>query len=139
MSLTLSFRVDGNPLSQNRAWRIVTIRGRGTLAKTKESKVWQLAIAGASAAALEPLSRWDGKVRVDMDVHFDSMRPDLDGPVKLALDALQGVKPPKSLLREGGCIVNDRQVQELRVRRFTDKIEPRLEVRVHFLDEEGVR
>jgi hypothetical protein len=35
--------------------------------------------------------------------------------------------------------VNDRQVRELRVRRFIDRVEPRLEARVHFLDEEGGR
>jgi Holliday junction resolvase RusA-like endonuclease len=136
---TLSFAVPGNPLSVNRAWRIVAIRGHGTLTLTKEARVFKAAVAAAASAALGVLPKWDGPTRVDLVVVYDSRRPDLDGPIKLALDALQGFKLKGAADRTGGCIVNDRQITDLRVRRELDRANPRLEVAVHFLDEDGTR
>lgn len=134
---SFAFEVAGNPLSQNRAWRVITIRGRGSLGKTTEAREYQQTIA-AAAVAICP-ARWDGGVRVDLALHFDSMRPDLDGPIKLILDALQGVKPKGGSERIGGCLVNDRQVRELRVVRHLDRKQPRTVVAVHLLDEEAAR
>lgn len=129
---TLRFTVPGSPLSQNRAWKIVTIRGHGTLALTSEGKAYKELVAVHAANACQLMPRWDrtALVFVELDFHFDSRRPDADGPLKLTLDALQGVMVSKLRLRVDGCLENDRQVQGFRVWKHLDPVKPRVEVNV---------
>lgn len=118
---------------------MIKLGRHASLKLTDEAKEFKASVAQAAALAVAPLQRWDGPTRVDLLVVYDSRRPDLDGPIKLVLDALQGVSASRGLERVGGCLVNDRQVMDLRVRREFDKAQPRLEVAVHLLDDEVVR
>jgi Holliday junction resolvase RusA-like endonuclease len=139
----LVFTVRGNPLSQNRAFRVART-GRSSRAPRRmilsdDARTFKALVAEAAARAVHRAWRRDVEVDVEFRLYFDSRRPDADGPVKLALDALQGVKlEPKSRLRVGGCIANDRQVRDYAVRKRLDRENPRLEVRVSVVDPNSI-
>lgn len=58
-----------------------------------------------------------GRFRLNMDVYFNSDRPDLDNSCKVVLDMLQTSK----------AIRNDRLCAEIHARKFIDKENPRIE------------
>ena len=61
-----------------------------------------------------------GELYFEMDVYYDSKRPDLDNSAKVVLDCLQKIKAFK----------NDNKVVDIRIRKFKDKENPRIEFKV---------
>lgn len=57
------------------------------------------------------------RFRLDIDVYYQSDRPDLDNALKVILDCLQRCK----------AIRNDRLCAEIHARKLIDKINPRIE------------
>jgi Holliday junction resolvase RusA-like endonuclease len=136
---SFSFEVAGEPVSQNRAYKIVTRNGKqgghhGSLKMSGEAYIFKTQIA-VSAARACPVQRIQDPISVVIELWFGSARPDIDGPVKLALDALQGMRPPKKAINRSrmfGCIKNDRQVIELHVRRRIDPARPRMKITLNW-------
>lgn len=101
------------PVSANRYWRNV----EGRMVVSAEAKAYKTHvgwIAKASGGAM-----LTGEVAIHLDVYREAKRGDLDNSIKVILDSLQGV-----------LYADDKQVAELHARRFDDKHDPRVEVRI---------
>lgn len=61
-----------------------------------------------------------GFFKIDVDVYYENMRPDLDNCFKILLDCLQASK----------TIKNDRQCVEIHARKLIDKQNPRIEFKL---------
>lgn len=109
--------VRGQVPSKSNLYRVVTIRGRGALAKTKALTAYEASFWRQCAWRDAGVSR---PFRLDVDVFFTSDRPDLDNALKAVLDCLQ----------QCGAIRNDRLCAEIRARKFVDKADPRVEMRL---------
>jgi Holliday junction resolvase RusA-like endonuclease len=69
--------------------------------------------------AMPPRIPYTGEVQVVIDLHYKTRRNDIDGPIKLILDALQGI-----------VYANDRQVSALTVYKRHDPAHPRTMIQV---------
>lgn len=71
--------------------------------------------------------RIDGSLRFCMDVYFERLGSDIDNSLKIVLDCLASPK-----IGVNG-IVNDNRVDELQIRKFKDKDNPRIEFHIERL------
>lgn len=104
----------GLPPSKSNAYRIITIHGHGSLAKTPATKKYEESFfmqCGLRNANI------DTRFKLTIDVYFSSDRPDLDNSCKIVLDMLQSCK----------AIKNDRLCSEIHARKLIDKENPRIE------------
>ena len=107
----------GQPPSKSNCYRVITIRGHGSLGKTTalndyERKFFmQCSLRGANI---------NTRFKLKVDVFFKSDQPDLDNAFKIILDCLQSCK----------AIKNDRLCAEIHARKFIDKINPRVEFEI---------
>ena len=109
------------PPSANRYWRVF----RGHAVKSREARTYQENVATiAKRHGMKPVS---GEVAVSIDVYRPAKRGDLDNTLKVAIDALKGF-----------AYDDDKQVVELKARRFDDKKNPRIEVAVTETKESAV-
>lgn len=128
---TVRFTVPVKPAGANQLYR----RSRVGPRKTDVAIQFTNAIAsyGARARRAAGAPTLTGPVEVALRIVFADERPDLDGPVKTILDALQPMRAHRHPAhRRVGCgvIANDRQVRRLIVERETDKHAPRVEIAV---------
>lgn len=102
------------PVSVNQRYTIA--RGRNILSNkyrdAKEAMQW------------EAKSQWQGEpltddVTLNVYLHLDTKRPDIDGYLKIILDSLDGI-----------AYEDDRQVHELSVIKLHNKKHPHIEVQV---------
>lgn len=106
----------GQAPSKSNGYRIISIRGHGSLAKTKELKEYEKNFCLQFGKCEQIM----GNFGVEVDVYFRSNRSDLDGMFKVFLDCLQKV----------GAIENDRYCMSIKARKFVDKDNPRLEFKI---------
>lgn len=112
----IAFTVNAKPVSTNASYR----RGRGRrLYKTPEAEAFWGHLQAAARRAMRGARPMEGHLSARVQFTFDSERPDLDGPIKPTLDALQGI-----------VYGNDRQIRTLLVERSLDRERPRVEVSV---------
>ena len=111
--MSAAFTIYGQVPSKSNGYKIITISGHSSLAKTKAMKDYerkfylQCPLRGEEIA--EPFA-------IDMDVYYNSNRPDLDNAFKIVLDCLQLCK----------AIKNDRYCFEIHARKLVDKVNPRI-------------
>ena len=104
----------GQPPSKSNCYRVITIRGHGSLGKTtalikyEEAFFMQCSLRGANISK---------RFKINADVYFKSDQPDLDNAFKVILDCLQACK----------AIRNDRLCAEIHARKLIDKQNPRVE------------
>lgn len=104
----------GQPPSKSNCYRVITVRGHGSLGKTtalekyEESFFMQCSLRGANISK---------RFKINIDVYFKSDQPDLDNAFKVILDCLQACK----------AIKNDRLCAEIHARKLIDKENPRVE------------
>jgi len=106
--------VRGQIPSKSNCYRIVTIGGHASLAKTKAMKDYEKSFflqCGCRGRMI------DGFFELYADVYFQSNQPDLDNSLKGLLDCLQGCK----------AIKNDRYCVKVVANKFIDKNNPRIE------------
>ena len=121
--MSAAFTIYGQVPSKSNGYKIITISGHSSLAKTKSLKDYerkfylQCPLRGEEIA--EPFA-------IDMDVYYNSNRPDLDNAFKIVLDCLQLCK----------AIKNDRYCFEIHARKLVDKVNPRLELSITKLIDE---
>ena len=116
--------VYGQPPSKSNAYRIVTIHGHGSLAKTSATKKYEEQFFMQCSLSNAGI---DKRFKLRIDVYFQSDRPDLDNSCKVVLDCLQTCK----------AIKNDRLCSEIHARKFIDKLNPRIEFELEI--EEAMR
>ena len=121
--MSAAFTIYGQVPSKSNGYKIITISGHSSLAKTKALKDYerkfylQCPLRGEEIA--EPFA-------IDMDVYYNSNRPDLDNSFKIVLDCLQLCK----------AIKNDRYCFEIHARKLVDKVNPRIELSITKLIDE---
>jgi Holliday junction resolvase RusA-like endonuclease len=119
----LSFIVQGRTVSVNGTYRR---RAGYGLMKTEQAIAFQRTIAFRAKDAMRRQSQrhpTTHEVGVSVDFHAANSRMDIDGPLKLILDAMEGI-----------VYADDCQVRALSVRKHFDKLCPRLVVEVYELD-----
>lgn len=104
----------GLPPSKANSYKVITIKGHGSLAKTPATKKYEESFFMQCSLRNANI---DKRFKLTIDVYFNSDRPDLDNAMKVCLDCLQAVK----------AIKNDRLCSEIRARKLIDKMNPRIE------------
>lgn len=104
----------GKILSKSNCYKIITLGGRGSLAKTQALMTYEKSFY--LQCSLRNLNL-KGLFMLNVDVYHENMRPDLDNCFKVLLDCLQMCK----------VIKNDRQCVEIHARKLIDKHNPRVE------------
>lgn len=104
-----------NPPSKSNSYRIITINGHGSLAKTDALKKYEKDFYLQCGAYRNKNIK--GFFELYIDVYFSSNRPDLDNCLKSTLDCLQTCK----------AITNDRNCVKIVANKFIDKNNPRIE------------
>lgn len=115
--MNAQFTIAGQVPSKSNRYKIVTIAGHPSLAKTKQTRAYEEAFFMQCPLRGAEISR---RFSLSVDVYFTSDRPDIDNALKAILDCLQACK----------AIKNDRLCAELHARKFVDKQHPRAEITV---------
>lgn len=101
------------PPSANRYWR--NFRGRTVV--SAEAKAYKDFVGVfCRMNEIEPI---DGNVVIELDIYRERKRGDLDNRIKVCLDSLQG-----------RVFEDDSQIVEIHARRFDDKDNPRVELKI---------
>ena len=113
------FTVPGKQTSTNQAYR----SGRGQFFMSREGKEFKDRISTLGKLAMGRRRAIQEDCIVVVDLYFKTKRNDLDGPLKLILDALQP-----------WVIKNDRQVRAITMRKHHDAEIPRTLIEVATLE-----
>lgn len=105
----------GNAPSKANQYKIITLGGHGSLAKTKALKEYEQKFYLQCGAYRN--KNIQGFFELYVDVYFHSNQPDLDNSLKCLLDCLQTCK----------AIKNDRNCVRIVANKFIDKVNPRIE------------
>jgi len=110
--------INGNVPSKSNCYRIIKLGKHASLGKTAKLKQYEkdfyLQCRKYKNKNIET------EFRFEIDVYYDSKRPDLDNSFKVVLDCLQKIK----------AIKNDNKCIEIRARKFKDKSNPRIEFKI---------
>jgi len=105
----------GSVPSKSNCYRIVTLGGHGSLAKTSAMKEFEKKFYLQCGTYRN--RNIQGFFELYADVYFQSNQPDLDNSLKGLLDCLQGCN----------AIKNDRNCVKIVANKFIDKLNPRIE------------
>lgn len=114
--------IKGNTPSKSNAYRIITIGGHASLAKTKALKAYEDAFY-MQCGKYRNLNI-DKFFEYHCRVYYPSMRSDIDNSLKVQLDCLQKTK----------SIKNDNLCVKVVAEKFIDKENPRVEFRIITID-----
>lgn len=133
----VKFTVYGEPASKANSRKIVQIKGRPAVIKSKKAQHYVASFSKQCPQIDPPL---EGDLKVTMTIYYASRRPDLDESV--VLDCMQSqfvsikvpgkTKPERRLVR-ANIYRNDRQVKEKHIFWALDRDNPRVEVKVETL------
>lgn len=110
--------IKGNCPSKSNCYRIIKLGNHASLGKTKALKDYENSFLLQCRKYKN--KNIESEFRFEIDVYYDSKRPDLDNSLKVILDCLQKNK----------AIKNDNRCVEIRARKFKDKLNPRIEFRI---------
>ena len=105
----------GQPPSKSNQYRIITLHGHGSLAKTSAMKAYEKKFYLECGAYRN--RNISGFFELYVDVYFQSNQPDLDNSLKVMLDCLQTCN----------AIKNDRNCVKIVANKFIDRVRPRIE------------
>ena len=108
----------GSVPSKSNCYKIITLAGHGSLAKTSAMKEFEKKFYLQCGAYRN--RNISGFFELYADVYFQSNQPDLDNSLKGLLDCLQGCK----------AIKNDRNCVKIVANKFIDKNNPRIELTI---------
>ena len=106
--------IHGKIPSKANSYKVVTIGGHGSLAKTPAIKEYERTFYIQCPMRGRMIDKF---FKLDVDVYYQSNQPDLDNCFKVLLDCLQECK----------VIKNDRYCVEIHGRKLIDKLDPRIE------------
>lgn len=115
----IHFTVPMRPIGTNHAYAPARWGSRHGFRLTDVGQAYKAAVQGAARRAMRGRDLLDGEVEVRLLLAYPDRRSDIDGPIKLTLDAMQGA-----------VYANDRAISGLTVCRVVDKARPRVEVSV---------
>ena len=104
--------------SKSNCYRVVTISGHGSLAKTQSLKNYENSFY-MQVGEYRNLNM-EGFFEIYVRVYYSSMSHDLDNSLKCLLDRLQYTK----------TIKNDNKCVKIVAEKFIDKVNPRIEFRI---------
>ena len=110
--------IRGKVPSKSNCYKVITIRGHGSLGKTKALVEYERSFylqCGEYRGR-----RIKGLFALRLRVFHDSNRPDLDNALKIILDCLQSC----------GAVTNDRNCVRIEAEKFIDKADPRIEFEI---------
>lgn len=105
----------GQVPSKSNCYKIITLSGHGSLAKTKALKDYEKSFY--LQCNLYRNANIKGLFEFNVDVYYPNNRSDLDNAMKIILDSLMMVK----------AIENDNKCVLIVARKFVDKVNPRIE------------
>lgn len=108
----------GKPPSKSNTYRVVTINGHGSIAKTTAMKAYEKSFY--LQCNLYRNRNIKGLFELYLDVFLPSQQQDLDNILKGTLDCLQSCK----------AIANDRNCVKIVAQKFIDKEKPRIEFEI---------
>lgn len=112
----------GNVPSKSNCYKIITIAGHSSLAKTKALKEWEnnffMQCGPYRNLGIDDYFEYHCKV------YYPTMRTDLDNHCKIVLDAMQRAK----------VITNDNRCVKIVAEKFIDKTNPRIEFKLITID-----
>ena len=114
--------IKGNTPSKSNAYRIITLAGHGSLAKSKALKDYENSFF-MQAGGYRNLNI-DKYFEYYCKVYYPSMRSDIDNSLKIQLDCLQKCK----------AIKNDNLCVKVVAEKFIDKDNPRVEFKIVTID-----
>lgn len=109
----------GSPPSKSNQYKVITLKGHGSLAKTQALKEYEKRFYLECGAYRN--KKINGFFELYIDVYFSSNRPDLDNALKSTLDCLQTCN----------AITNDRNCVKIVANKFVDKNAPRIEFTIN--------
>lgn len=109
----------GSPPSKSNQYKVITLKGHGSLAKTQALKEYEKRFYLECGAYRN--KKINGFFELYIDVYFSSNRPDLDNALKSTLDCLQTCN----------AITNDRNCVKIVANKFVDKNSPRIEFTIN--------
>ena len=118
--------VYGSVPSKSNCYKIITIAGHSSLAKTKAMKEFEQRFYLQCGYRNRNIK---GFFELYADVYFQSNQPDLDNSLKGLLDCLQGCK----------AIKNDRNCVKIVANKFIDQQNPRIEFTLVEVNKEDVK
>ena len=104
--------------SKSNQYKVITLHGHGTLAKTKALKEYESSFYMQVGAYRNLMI--EGYFELYVRVYFTSMSHDLDNSLKCLLDCLQYTK----------TIKNDNRCVKIVAEKFLDKEKPRIEFKL---------
>ena len=107
--------IHGSIPSKSNQYKIITLGGHGSLAKTSAMKEFEKKFYLQCGAYRN--KNIQGFFELYADIYFQSNQPDLDNSLKGLLDCLQSCK----------AIKNDRNCVKIVANKFIDRIDPRIE------------
>ena len=116
----------GHVPSKSNQYKIITISGHSSLAKTSAMKEFEKKFYLQCGYRNRNIK---GFFELYADVYFQSNQPDLDNSLKGLLDCLQGCK----------AIKNDRNCVKIVANKFIDKQNPRIEFTLVEVNKEDVK
>lgn len=116
----------GSVPSKSNCYKIITIAGHASLAKTKAMKEFEQRFYLQCGYRNRNIK---GFFELYADVYFQSNQPDLDNSLKGLLDCLQGCK----------AIKNDRNCVKIVANKFIDKQNPRIEFTLIEVNKEDIK
>lgn len=114
--------IKGSVPSKSNCYKIITLYGHGSLAKTKALKEYENAFF-MQCGKYRDLNI-DGYFEYHCKVYYSSMRSDLDNSLKIQLDCLQKTR----------TIANDNKCVKIVAEKFIDKDNPRIEFKIVAID-----
>ena len=108
----------GNVPSKSNCYKIITIGGHGSLAKTKAMKTYEDIFF--MQCNLYRNKNITGRFEFHIDVFYPTDKSDLDNSLKIVLDCLQKVK----------AIKNDNKCAKIIAQKFKDAANPRIEFEI---------
>lgn len=106
--------IHGKIPSKSNCYKVVTLYGKSSLAKTKAIKEYEQSFFLQCPLRNKNIDKY---FKLSVDVYYENMRPDLDNCFKVLLDCLQQCK----------AIKDDRYCVEIHGRKLIDKTDPRIE------------
>ena len=114
--------IKGNAPSKSNSYKIITLHGHGSLAKTKALKEYENSFF-MQCGKYRNLNI-EGYFEYYAKVYYPSMRQDLDNHTKVVLDVLQ----------KSNTIKNDNLCVKIVAEKFIDKDDPRIEFKLVTID-----
>jgi Holliday junction resolvase RusA-like endonuclease len=114
--------IHGTPPSKSNCYKIITVKGHGSLAKSPALKKYEEDFY--IQCNLYRNKNIKGYFEFYIDVYYPNQRSDLDNSLKSVLDCLQKVK----------AIDNDNKCVKIVANKFLDKKDPRVEFVIKEVD-----